>query len=293
LARVFALGSAVVRLPKETGPMKSRNRVWIVAPALLLVTWLPGGALAQEDAERPREEAAAEAPRGESDRDAVVRLLQERLERLEKEIADLRETRDRDAARDREGRGPLGALREAREARREEGRDAGAPPPEARKRLENLTREIRELREAGQSEEAGRLEQEVRAIIERFRGALPQLPPEVGQKLETLKSEIAKLREAGENDKAAELERAAREIIAQFSRGSSEEMRRIHHLRIAAENLRAGGMPDLAEQVTHQIERLEREAAPPDDARRDSPDRERDDATDAPKREDEPKGEGR
>jgi hypothetical protein len=288
-----------------------KSKIWIVLPSMLLAGWLLSSvARAQEEAEQPREKPAA-APEEEGDRDAQVRELQERIGQVEREIAELREKGNREGVREREPllrdlRGKLAALRGAREARRDEGRGAGEPPAEVRERLENLKREIQELRSAGKNEEAGRLEQEARSILQRlaggpqippearerlenmkreiqelrsagrveeaerlerevhqlmqrFAGAGPQLPPEVRERLNNLRQEIAKLREAGENDKAAELEREARGIMAQFGGGPSEGMRRLQHLRIAAENLQAAGMPELARQVMERIEDLQRE----------------------------------
>jgi hypothetical protein len=52
-------------------------------------------------------------------------------------------------------------------------------------------------------------------------------------------------------------------------------MRRLQHLRIAAENLRAAGMPELAQQVAAEIERLQRDAGPPGERPREVPDGER------------------
>jgi len=153
-----------------------------------------------------------------------------------------------------------------------------------RRKLEGAVREhgeghpaVREL--AG---ELGRLEGRMREIAAAARGEGPRpdrprpdrprpdqpRPPELRQ-LEELERQIHRLSEAGRHEEAEALKRRGRELMEAMRRrqadrpperdrpGPGPDMeRRIHHLRVAVENLHAAGLHDQAEMLARQLERM-------------------------------------
>jgi hypothetical protein len=236
------------------------------------------------DTERPREGRAAE-----------VGKLEQRLEQLEREVKELRESGKTDEleSRQREFRGIRQRLEELRGDRREgdrrEGdrREGGRPPgpsPEVRQRLEGLKSRIQELREAGKTEEAAQLQREAQEIMQRFAGGPrpgdgPRMPPEAREKLERMRAEVQRLREAGEPEKAAELEREVRAMMARFGGpggpGGAAAQARLHHLRVAVEHLRAAGLNDAADRIEAQAKRLEQQDGALGERRPEKPDADR------------------
>jgi len=122
-------------------------------------------------------------------------------------------------------------------------------------------------------------------------------PPELRQ-LEELEREIHRLSEAGRHEEAEVLKRRGRELMEAMRRRQMDRPpeparpavrdpeleRRIHHLRVAMENLHAAGMPDQAEMLARQIERMmqampgpradvPRPDVPPEGPRPEGPDR--------------------
>jgi len=166
-----------------------------------------------------------------------------------------------------------------------------APPPEAlRERARTLEREMLELREQGHHQEAERLQGELREIREHaelMRRERPQgdpdrpLPPEQIRERQEMMRHIRELMGTGRQEEAAELRqelaRREREMGRQPGRpgppgrpdepAPREEMeRRLHHMEIAADNLHAAGLHDVAERLEQQLgqqrERMERRGPP-------------------------------
>jgi hypothetical protein len=198
---------------------------------------------------------------------------------------------DRDEAkREREADRPAG--REGREGDRPairgegEGERRPAPSPERmeqRRQLEEkaagLRRKLESLR-PDQDTEA----RELRAVLARTEAELREGPPprEVGDRavrmrhLEELKAAMNRAREAGNREEVERLEREAREVLHQLGdrpgerrpEGEAGEVqRRMHHLRVAIENLRAAGLNAQAEALAGEAERWMRERGFPPEAR--------------------------
>jgi beta-lactamase regulating signal transducer with metallopeptidase domain len=218
--------------------------------------------------EREREEGEREGERrrereGEHERENVERELH-KLERAREELARhaeelehrLRELPDDadEAAREieeklehvrREAREVEERLHDIREGRRGEERERPEHPEEVVRQLmrerEELMAHARELHEAMEN-----------ARREGNEGAAR----EIAEKIEGLKREFQRT------------EREIREIREEFGRrerprgegGPREDIeRRLHHLRVAADNLRAAGMHEQAGQLMQHAERLARE----------------------------------
>jgi len=172
----------------------------------------------------------------------------------------------------------------AREGERPRGENA--PHPEEmmqhRQRLEEMARDIKaRLEKLGpnQDGEAKALREKLERIMGELRempmptpGARPDLE-KVMQRVEELKRRIVELKEAGKPDEAERVAREASELMQQVrgrERGPGgppnpeamqDVQRRIQHLQAAAENLRAAGFPDQAEQMIRLIQRLKAGAA--------------------------------
>lgn len=134
---------------------------------------------------------------------------------------------------------------------------------------EKLGREIKELLQAAQrhdqklanrsDNEISELRQQLKAFTEKAH-ALKETNNEEG---------LAKLREhkAAIERELAELEGRQRKKLApkhgkqsgNVSEGMEDATRRIKHIEIAVENLRAAGMHDVAEEATRRAEAMERE----------------------------------
>lgn len=163
---------------------------------------------------------------------------------------------------------------------------------ELREKARGMQKEAAALAERGRGEEAERLNREATELIEeaerqesraRERGLRPEIEREIGLLKERLQDLLAKQRQLREKD-APEPERAeVREQIA----GTERELtalrgrleggrhprpefdaqarkieataRRIHHIRVAAENLKAAEVDDLAMQLMEKAEVMERE----------------------------------
>jgi hypothetical protein len=122
-------------------------------------------------------------------------------------------------------------------------------------RMANAMRELAEVREE---------------LIERGR----RLTEELGEvKRAGNEEEAAELLEALEHTKREyqEVEQRMRQMRADAARrggdGREEMERRLHHLRVAAENLHAAGMHEQAETLMQQAERLARGGGRPDGER--------------------------
>lgn len=101
---------------------------------------------------------------------------------------------------------------------------------ELKQRLTDLQAELKELERAGKEERAA----QVRRQIERIKRAL--IPPSPTE----------------EKPKGPRIGRDERETVAR----QAEVERRHEHLRVAVENLRAAGLPELAERVAQEGKRI-------------------------------------
>lgn len=157
-----------------------------------------------------------------------------------------------------------------------------------REKLFAKAREIEQkLRSAPQdSDDARELRENLMRVKQELERVINQLPPplrgrpemrregqpggperqQIEQKLEELQRKFRELREAGKGDEAERVGREIREIRARLGAmregrpmgkpdmPPEERQRRMQHLRAAAENLRAAGMPELAERILRQGE---------------------------------------
>jgi hypothetical protein len=141
---------------------------------------------------------------------------------------------------------------------------------ELREKIGRMMQEARELKEAGNEaqsrelmEQAGQLMREAKEAAQ-ARAAEPREGGELQDRLEAMKGRIMALRREGRVEEAERLERETREFMqrAQWKERPAEQptgdeaQRRMHHLRVAAENLRAAGLHEQAEQLMRQVERM-------------------------------------
>lgn len=127
----------------------------------------------------------------------------------------------------------------SREAdRREDGARRDIPRPEVQRQIGQLKERLQDL-----------LSKERTAADAR----IPELRAKIHEQIEGTERELHALRERldGGGEPRPELEAHARKI--------EEAARRIHHIRVAAENLKAAGIHDLAMKLTEKAEILERE----------------------------------
>ncbi|MHB1556902.1 MAG: hypothetical protein ACYC61_05400 [Isosphaeraceae bacterium] len=103
----------------------------------------------------------------------------------------------------------------------------------------------------------GRLKERLQDLLAKERTAadarIPELRAEIREEIEGTERELHALRDRleGGGEPRPEFEAHARKI--------EEAARRIHHIRVAAENLKAAGIHDLARKLTEKAEILERE----------------------------------
>lgn len=175
---------------------------------------------------------------------------------------------------------------------------AGEPPADARvQEIENLERQAQKLKADGRHEEAREIMSKIDRLLARDKaGEIQGEPRDPGSRQHDLKRkltesqrELKRLRKAGHHDQAMALERRVDQLESELRQfepregfrnepgqpkkesGLPEEaQRRLHHLKIAIENLHAAGMHDPAERLTQEAERL-RQAM---DRRRPAPGRE-------------------
>lgn len=211
------------------GEKASPEQLWKEAQELRMRSKELGAAGSKEDAhellvkaerleERAKAAKLASAPRGP--KDGELAELKEKAVRLRAEIGELAAAGKKEQAAELEQK--LIRLKETL------GREGRPPGPEAeRERFAGMKEKIGALHQAGKHEEAERLEQELR-------GALAK-----GGQRE---------RELRERERRPGPERPDVE----------EAHRRMHHLRVAADNLRALGMHGEAERFARQAEEIER-----------------------------------
>jgi hypothetical protein len=185
-----------------------------------------------------------------------------------------------EAKREREAERP-----EAREGDRPEMRREGeherrpAPSPERmeqRRQLEEKAGDLRRKLDSLRPDQADEA-RELRAVLERIEAELRGGPPPrdaddrgpLMARLEEIKAAIQRAREAGNREQVELLERKAREVHEQLGprqhdqprpEGQAEEIqRRMQHLRVAIENLRAAGLNAQADALAGEAERWMRE----------------------------------
>lgn len=150
------------------------------------------------------------------------------------------------------------------------------PPAERRERVERLQEQARELKAAGRHDEALRVMREADELqaqpIERPRPALPEARrAAVRARIEALRNE-GREREAAElKERLGQAERQGdRPFRARVGRPEPDRPgqptpppmlrerfeRRMHHFELALENLRAAGLPELAERLAGERERV-------------------------------------
>lgn len=132
-----------------------------------------------------------------------------------------------------------------------------------KERLGAMRGEIAELREQGHHDEAKRLARKARQLAGEHQADAPRLE----KRVDDLRRQAEELHDRGAHEDAEHLERKARELAERLEsdprrggdRGAAEELgRRIHHLEIAIENLRAAGMHEPAEHLERQLNELRR-----------------------------------
>jgi hypothetical protein len=209
------------------------------------------------------DKVVADSERAKSEREADAKHqrrqeLERKLAELKRRVVELREAgkSDEAAAVEREARaifGGLNAEADAKHQRRQE----------VEHKLAEMKRRIVELREAGKSDEAAAVEREARALSERFNaGAIEALRQQIeelrrtGRNQEAMKLEDL-LRARSEQDARREVSEGPRDRRDRFGGGEPADLeRRLAHLREAAENLMAAGMPEQADQLRRLAESM-------------------------------------
>lgn len=135
-------------------------------------------------------------------------------------------------------------------------------------RLEELERAHEKAVRAGHGKEAARIEREAREIMEtldRRHSPCPDRPDmrPLIKRLEELEREIAEAVEADREEEVEALKREAHGIAKLLERGGrpgpprmpdDDIARRMRHVHMAADNLRAAGFPEQAERLIHDAE---------------------------------------
>jgi len=192
--------------------------------------------------------------------------VEERLEQLHRrhrEIGERREVAGRDNPEAEARRNQQRHAEELLNHRRELEERAGAIRRELEGLRDDQDAEARELH--GAMEQTEREMREVNEQLERIgRPDAPSrdVPPEMAR-LEEIRRQIARLSEAGHHEEAEQLKREGRELLQRMQQRRPDRpgpdadfQRRMDHIRVAAENLHAAGMPDAAEQLMRDAERM-------------------------------------
>lgn len=163
---------------------------------------------------------------------------------------------------------------------------------EKQEKLERLRAEVKELAAAGKMEQAARLKEEILQMEKpRDRATGPDKLNEARERLERMGHEIAALREKGHPEEAERLEAQARRMKEQITaaekrakagpdrpkfpdpeRARAQERRpgqrspeqpapedverRMHHVRVAIENLHAAGLHEPAQRLAEEAEKF-------------------------------------
>lgn len=156
------------------------------------------------------------------------------------------------------------------------------PPAELRERAQDLTERARDLKAAGRHEEAKQVMREVQelerqAVLQREAVEFEGRRAELRAKLEALRAE-GRDRDAAEvKEHLAQLERELKAVERgrgerpraarpdrppPGSRAPEEIERRMHHFEVAIENLHAAGLPEIAERLAGERERIAQRLRP-------------------------------
>ena len=193
-----------------------------------------------------------------TDTDMVVALLAEDDEREEHEVRREREEREVRREREREER--------EREARERERREREAMKGEHRERGQEERERAHHEREMDRERAVDNMMRERAEIIERahhLEREMAELPADADKRAAEIRTQLREIEEA-----VRRIDAEVREIKGEpprregppQERGPREEMeRRLHHLRVAIDNLKAAGMHDAAEHLMKEGERLARE----------------------------------
>ncbi len=138
---------------------------------------------------------------------------------------------------------------------------------ELRLKAAELMREARELKQTGNEAQARELAEQAGQLLREVKLAEPSHEhAEPHERLQALRQRIMQLRQEGRMEEAERLEREARqsiELLHKHHGGDDphrhppeEAERRMHHLRVAAENLHAAGFHEQAEKLVEQAQRL-------------------------------------
>lgn len=238
----------------------------LAAVALTAVLGPTAAAPSRSPAAEPQRDAPRAAPEREGERRDAPRERDERSPeaRAERERGPERgPERERDAERER---GP-----ESPEARAAQMRESAQRRAQLLKEAAEIRHKLQTL-EPHQDGEA----RELKGALERIEVQLRELATpgprggpdreRIQARLEELKNAHHRAQEAGRGDEAERLAREARELMQLLERTAGERPpvppegddlpRRMHHLRVAIENLRAAGLHDQANALARDAERL-------------------------------------
>ena len=150
------------------------------------------------------------------------------------------------------------------------------PPAELRERAEQLEEKVRDLKAAGRHDEAQQLLRELKEL--RSQPAIYREADELEARRAELRSKLEALRAEGRERDAAEVKERLVQREREPERPGQARMerprpgppgtpgpvprdregieRRMHHFELAIENLHAAGLPDIAERLARERERV-------------------------------------
>jgi len=166
--------------------------------------------------------------------------------------------------------------------------------------LQSMSQRIQQLEKDGKHDEAERLKREAKELYTKMSPHRPEAGPpgsnpsnpereKLRQHWLSLRQKVEQLKKEGRHDEAEHLKREVQEIQADLyprppeagspasrrPQTSSREMEaKLQHLRAAAENLRAAGFGEQADNITKMMQRLQGEAREGSRPRPESPPRE-------------------
>jgi len=219
--------------------------------------------------------------------------MREEAAKLERKAQDLKAAGQHDEARRVLHEAELLAQR-SKELRHD--MDRKAPErAEAKAKMERLHAELKELQAAGKMDRAAEVKERLAQLEREFAKPgepKPGRPKALGAeaKLDQLRGELKELQAAGKMDRAAEVKERLEQLEREFAKprepkpgqpkaerrievrverliergeepvrgpeARAEWERRRHHLEVALDNLRAAGLPELAERLAQGAERL-------------------------------------
>lgn len=184
-------------------------------------------------------------------------------------------------------------------------RPAEKSPPAAtdrdqlRRQLQAISQQVQQLEKEGKHDEAERLKREARELYTKMSPHRPEAGPpgsnpsnpereKLRQHWLSLKQKVEQLEKEGKRDEAERLKREMQEMQAKLyphgaeagaaasrrPQASGETEAKLQHLRAAAENLRAAGFGEQADNIAKMMQRLQGEAREGGRPRPESPPRE-------------------